>query len=172
MDKYGVRLVWIGMSGMKWEDLQSNIRGLLRFYGIPAAILIHCGGNDIGNHNTPCGYLLYQMKVTFASIMIELLPGCPIIWSSILPRLSWRYSNNTSRMERTRKRINRHVRSFLLKRNCYIIKHTDFDDKLPALFADDGVHLSFIGYDIFINTLQGALETFFSYPDVHIYPYC
>jgi hypothetical protein len=37
----------------------------------------------------------------------------------------------------------------------------DFEDKYNGLFAKDDVHLSFIGYDIFINTLQGALESLF-----------
>jgi hypothetical protein len=73
-------------------------------------------------------------------------------------------------MNRTRKRVNRFVRSHLLRRNCYILKHPDFYDMLPSLF-DDGVHLSHIGNDIFINGIQGALETFFSNPHTHIYPY-
>jgi hypothetical protein len=47
----------------------------------------------------------------------------------------------------------------------------DFDDKLPALFDPDGTYLSFIGNDIFINAIQGALETFFKYPYIHVYPY-
>ena len=55
----------------------------------------------------------------------------------------------------------------LLNKNCYVIKYPDFDDKLPALFDPDGTHLSFIGNDIFIN----ALETFFKYPYIHVYPY-
>jgi hypothetical protein len=63
-------------------------------------------------------------------------------------------------MEHTRKRINHGISSFLLKHNCYVVKHPDFDDKLSGLFANDGVHLSFIGCDLFINTLQDALETF------------
>ena len=159
------------MSGMKWCDLIAVIKGLLSFYEYPHAILIHCGGNDIGNSDSPCGLLTYEMKVSFAHIMYYLLPGCSIIFSSILPRLSYRFSSNIKKMDRTRKRINRFVRTHLVKRNCYFIHHPDFDDMLPALFAEDGVHLSFIGNDIFINTLQGALETFFTYPYIHVYPY-
>jgi hypothetical protein len=67
-------------------------------------------------------------------------------------------------MEKTRKRINRHVRSYFLNKKCYVIKYPDFDDKLPVLFDLDGTHLSFIGNDISINAIQGALETFFKYP--------
>jgi hypothetical protein len=41
--------------------------------------------------------------------------------------------------------------------NSYAIAHPDFDDSYSALCDDDGVHLSFIGKDIFINTIQEAL---------------
>jgi hypothetical protein len=152
---------------MRWNHLTSLIQGLLNVYGFPSAVLIHCGGNDIGHTETPCGLLTYQIKVTFVSSFIEILPGCPIIWSSILPRIKWRLSTITTKMEKkTRRRINRHVRSYFLNKNCYVIEYPGFDDKLPALFDPDGTRLSFIGNDIFINAIQGALETFFKY---HIY---
>lgn len=147
------------------------LSGLLCCYGLPHAVVIHCGGNDIGSPENPCGYLIYDIKYTLANIMFHYLPGTAIIWSNILPRLQWRYSSNLVKMDRTRRRINRFARSHLLKRNCYIIQYPDFEDRLPALFNDDGVHLSFIGKDIFINTLQGALETFFANPHIHVYPH-
>jgi hypothetical protein len=36
----------------------------------------------------------------------------------------------------------------------------DVDDCHDALFAHDGVHLSFLRKDIFINALQGAIAQF------------
>ena len=44
-------------------------------------------GNDIGHTEAHCGLLTYQIKATFVSLFIEILPGCPIILSSILPRI-------------------------------------------------------------------------------------
>ena len=73
-------------------------------------------------------------------------------------------------MERTRKRINRGISSFLLRLNCHVVKYPDFDDKLKRLFENNGVHLSLIGCDLFINTPQGALETFIANPCCHVYP--
>ena len=35
---------------------------------------------------------------------------------------------------------------------------------------EDSCHLSFIGNDLFLNTFQGAFDTFINYPDVKIYP--
>jgi hypothetical protein len=171
LERYGVQIVWVGMSKMRWSHLTSLIQGLLNLYGFPSAVLVHCGGNDIGHTEPPCDLLTYQIKVTFVSLFIEILPDCPIIWSSILPRIKWRLSKNTAKMEKTRKRINRHFRSYFLNKNCYVLKYPDFDDKLPALFDPDGTYLSFIGNDMFINAIQGALETFFKYPYIHVYPY-
>jgi hypothetical protein len=114
--------------------------------------------NDIGNWKTPCGLLIQQMKVAFAHILFE-LPGTAIIWSNISPRLKWRTSPNVVKMNRTRKRVNSFARSHLLRCKCYILKHPDFDDILPSLF-DDGIHLLFFGNGIFINSIQGALETY------------
>ena len=52
-------------------------------------------------------------------------------------------------MEDIRKRLNRGIRSYLLQQyGCYI-HHEDLDDCHDSLFAHDGVHLSFLGRDMF-----------------------
>ena len=61
-----------------------------------------------------------------------MLPGCSVIWSSILPRRSWRYSNNDHAKEITR------IRSYILKYGGYVVKYPDFDDRHPGLFLDVG----------------------------------
>jgi hypothetical protein len=94
------------------------------------------------------------------TILSRMLPGCSVIWSSIFPRRSWRYSNNDHPMEITRKRINRGIRSYILKYGGYVVRYPDFDDRHLGLFSDNGVHLSFIGNDIFLNQLQSAFEPF------------
>jgi len=80
-------------------------------YGIPRALIMHVVGNDIGAWSTK--ELLYRMK--FALYVIKnMLPGCTLIFSSMLPRSSWRYSLNGNG-NRNRNRVNRGVRSYLLK---------------------------------------------------------
>lgn len=98
-----------------------------------------------------------------------MLPGTMMVYSNILPRRTWRYSNNTDAMERTRKRLNRGLRTYLLQNNGYAIAHPDFDDSYSALYNHDGVHLSFIANDIFINTIQEALFQFLRYPNCNVY---
>ena len=119
---------------------------------------------------SPCGALLYHMKFTIA-VLSNMLPGTSLVWSSIIPRIKWRSSSNIRAMELTRKRINRGVRSYLTKIGGYVIKHPDLEDKHPSLFLRDGVHLSFIANDIFLNQVQGALETFLKFPYCLVYPF-
>ena len=152
---------------MRWDELVPIVHSMTNCFEIPKMVLIHCGGNDIGID--PCGKLLFHLK--FAVYVIsKMLPGSMIAYSNILPRRTWRYSNNTDAMERTRKRLNRGLRTYLLQNNSYAIAHPDFDDSYSALYDDDGVHLSFIGKDIFINTIQEALFQFLRYPKCNVYP--
>lgn len=99
--------------GMKWFQLFPTVNGLVQCRGtIPSVLVIHCGGNDIGQ--TPNGALLFHLKFAI-KMLSHMLPGTYIVWSSILPRWNWRFSDNMQAMEITRKRINRGMRSLLLK---------------------------------------------------------
>lgn len=169
LDKVGCRIVWVGVPGMKWHHLVGTLSGMIHYRGtIPSVLVIHCGANDIGE--TPQGALLYHMKFAVA-VLSNMIPSTSIVWSSLLPRLNWRFSMNISAMEFTRKRINRGMKSYLTKHGGYFINHTDFEDKHPGLFLEDGVHLSFIGLDIFLNQIQGAIETFMKHPYILVFPY-
>ena len=90
----------------------------------------------------PCGELFFHIKFTIANLS-SMLPGTSLVWSSILP----------------------------IKIGGYVIRHPDFDNKHPALLEKVGVHLSFIANDIFLNQIQGALETFLKYPHCLVYPF-
>ena len=53
----------------------------------------------------------------------------------------------------------------MLQHNGYYIDHDDwFDDCHDALYVYDGVHLSCLRKDIFINALYGAIEQFILTP--------
>lgn len=154
-------LLWVGMPGMHWYSLVSLVHSLINAVGIPKAVIIHCGGNDIGT--VPNGNLLFHLRFALYVIM-NMLPGSYVIFSGILPRTNWLSSDNLRALDKTRKRVNRGIRSFMLKNNGFYIHHSDLDDGHKALLLSDGVHLSFLGNDIFINALQGALEQFILYP--------
>ena len=166
-EKMGIQVIWVGMPGMRWNSMVSLVHAMVNAFGIPRALLLHVGANDIGAWSTRD--LIYHM--TFALFIIQrMVPGCALIYSSMLPRTSWRYSFNCGAMERSRKRVNRGLRTYLLNNGGYVLKHTDLDDGHKALFASDGIHLSFLGNDIFINAIQGAIEHFLMYPNARIFP--
>ena len=52
----------------------------------------------------------------------------------------------------------------------YTIVHKDFEDNHHSLFDKDGVHLSFIGNDIFLHTIQTVLEKVYYSPHELVYP--
>ena len=89
-----------------------------------------------------------------------MLPNSLLIYSQILPRKKWRYNSNLKAMERARKRINRGIRTYYYKSNAKVITHADLQDGHKILYADDGVHFSFWGNDIFINAIHCGLEQF------------
>jgi len=95
--------------------------------------------------------------------LFELLPNTLIVWSQVLPRLKWSPSNDVYAMERSRLRLNSAVAKSVLERvgveGAYI-KYPGIDMSAVNMFDADGVHLSRVGNDVFLNTITGALETF------------
>ena len=157
LDKNGLNVVWAGLPGMKISALVPLVQAMVNCFGLPHALVIHCGGNDIGMGSIR-EVLKHLIYATF--IVSKMLPNSLLIYSQILPRTKWRYNSNLKAMERARKRINRGIRTYYYKSNAKVITHADLQDGHNALFADDGVHLSFLGNDIFINAIQCGLEQF------------
>ena len=80
------------------------------------------------------------------------LPNSSIVWSQILPRTNRRYSESRNSMMTCRLGINSAIASFVLKNGGHYIKYPDI---LPnsTYLKEDGVHLTDLGNDIFLNNL-------------------
>jgi hypothetical protein len=63
-------------------------------------------------------------------------------------------------MEKARKRVNLAVKNIVMGVGGYVIKHNNFD----------GTHLSDIGINVYLNTIQGALESFLSSSGPRVFP--
>jgi hypothetical protein len=83
---------WQGNGGMHWDELVPRIKYLLKIERAPDMLIVHCGGNNLGYHHLH--KLRLQIKASLNRVQ-KMLPNVKIIWSQILPRLSWRSSKNT-----------------------------------------------------------------------------
>lgn len=151
---------------MGWKRIVPLVNTCIRCFGILRAIPFHVGRNDIGRYSTKSIIRHYKFAMY---VVNQMLSTTSLLFSSILPRTSWRYSRNVTAMNNSRIRINRAIREYFNYNNCYVILHPDLEDCHPALFPD-GTHLSFLGNDIFINIIQGALEQFILSPLVKLFP--
>ena len=162
----GCSLWWQGRGGMRWAEIDRRVAFLLSINNPPKFLIMHCGGNDMGRLSV--GDLRFAIIATMRQLACK-LPQTRLVWSQILPRPQWQHQGKGKEREVGRKRINSAAgKEVILLGGCYI-KYPDIVIDQSALFLPDGVHLSQIGTDIFLNTLSGALRTFITSSDT-VYP--
>lgn len=122
----------------------------------PDVLLLHLGANDIGV--VPMKELRTQMKADLHYIH-SLLPACQVIWSAMLPRQQWRPNVPVANLERCRQEVDRAVGRCVYWLGGAIIKHAQIDKSTPGIYdPTDGVHLTFLGNDLFLTEIQSGLE--------------
>ena len=107
------------------------------------------------------------MKTTIEKIK-QLMPSVTVVWSQMLPRKSWWYSEDVVAMNKCVRRIAAYI---VREGGCYI-KYPDLKIEDELLFEKDGVHLSEVGNDILLNTISATVEQFYDgkttvYPDLY-----
>ena len=155
-------VVWIGSPGMHWNELCPKIELLIE-YPSPALLVIHVGGDDLES----IGMAGFMKKIKKSLLYIsKVLPDAYLVWSDILPRTVWPAKVNSKRL-----RINRHghqtVRE-LPNGNGRFIRH-EHAIETPGLLENDGTHLTEIGNDLFLYTLEEALRLFISSSSIYEY---
>ena len=151
---------------MRWAEIDRRVAFILTMNNPPKFLIMHCGGNDMGRLSV--GDLRFAIIATMRQLACK-LPQTRLVWSQILPRPQWQQQGKGKEREVGRKRINSAAgKEVILLGGCYI-KYPDIVIGQSALFLPDGVHLSQIGTDIFLNTLSGALRTFITSSDT-VYP--
>lgn len=153
---HNVCIWWQGKSGMLVNEIPAQIRIMLKYEEPPPFLVLHVGGNDIGKDKI--GYLRNRLK-TVLRIIAKQLPQTTLVWSQILPRYSYRYSDDNDAMEKCRYRLNNSIAKFVIGSGGKYIRHTNLFHK-RSLFATDGVHLTSTGNNIFLKNLQNGLEYF------------
>uniref|UniRef100_A0A8W8M4Z2 Tyr recombinase domain-containing protein n=1 Tax=Magallana gigas TaxID=29159 RepID=A0A8W8M4Z2_MAGGI len=148
---------WQGYSGMKLLDLVPKLKYLkgLKLQSPPHIIVVHCGVNNVGKTRLD---RLLTMVHDILSQCKTLFPKTKFVWSSTLPRITWRYSTNAKAMYQTRTRVNRQAIKTMVSLGGAYIKHPQIKISHTQLFHSDGTHLSELGNDLFLKNLQGAIE--------------
>ena len=148
---------------MHWHELLPKLQHKMLFHPRPSRILIHVGGNDLVQVKQ--AKLMKRIKKDLKYIA-AVFPSTFVVWSDVLPRKQWRGLQDTPenlvKMHNKRKRINRAGRqtAFQLPLGRSVINY-DIDSTTNGLFLPDGTHLSPIGNDIFLTSLQEAIASFF-----------
>ena len=77
------RVTWLGLGGDRVVALLDRLRGLLRIGPSSHTIMLHVGSNDIFAASKK---VLCEVVELLLKSLRQVLPGCRLIWSHILPR--------------------------------------------------------------------------------------
>ena len=161
-------LHWLGKRGMQWKELIPTFDEYLLTRPRPQILLIQLGSNDLA---------ILKSKELIELIRLDVLrlqalfPELILIWSEILPRCYWHFADNQVLLENTRKRTNTAVKGIFKSAigKGFIIRNPNILSKEISLYRYDGVHLSNVGNDVYLNNIKGPLEAF-DLSDTRIFP--
>ena len=90
--------------------------------------------------------------------------------NGILQRRYWHYASVCTSLEKARKRVNLAVKNLILGVGGYVIRHLYIHARKINLYRFNGTHLSNVGINIYLNTIQGALHCFLLPMSAHVFP--
>lgn len=146
---------WCGYGGMRWGDFHRRVTTLLDSRGPPVIMVVHLGGNDLAQLRL--GQLNLIIQVAFQWLK-EQCPNTTLVFSGILPRREYRGALSNKNIDNCRRACNRHARRVMGHVSGGFIAHPQFSYRTPALFAQDGVHLSPEGNLVFLNNITQVLR--------------
>ena len=157
LEHLSIELWWQGYGRLKFIYIAKKLRYLSTLQEPPHFVLMHCGGTDLGLISVL--KLLYRIKWDIR-LIASVFPNCKLIWSFVLPRISWRTSQNARSIEQARNRVNRFAAREIFDCGGRIIRHPQFIGKPQNLYHADGVQLSKLRNYLFLNNIQGTIEYF------------
>ena len=140
-----------------WSELTATVEKTIDSLPLPFLLVIQLGSNDLGKVSSYD--LIQDIKRDILRLSLLLLKT-HIVWSVILMRRYWHVANDGRAIELGRKCVNSAVNNFMVNENHFIVRHPNIRARERSLHRFDGTHLSSdTGYEIFLNNIQGALET-------------
>lgn len=166
LQRHNGHIWWQGRSGLRCGQLRGFIAHLLTLEDSPDILVLHAGGNDIGQ--IPLADLRLLIFRTLQQLRI-LLPCTKFIWSQILPRIRWRNELDHAALERVRLRINSYAATLVVKLGGGYLRYPELSGEDHAFFLQDGVHLSRFANELFLYRMQQGLQSFLT-SDIIISP--
>lgn len=148
-------LWWYALRGMRLNDMRQTLYSLYASWPPPQIVIIHISGNDIGNRHTLD--IISQLKFDFIQLH-SVLPHSILVFSEIVPRLTWLLNPELKHCEKIRKKINRAMAKFMPYVNGLSYRHIDLEGGLVGFYRSDAVHLSDIALDVFNVGIQNCIE--------------
>ncbi|XP_077791736.1 uncharacterized protein LOC144329093 [Podarcis muralis] len=151
-----IRLSWLSRRGMRWSEFLPSIRRQLLLEGLPAAMVVQLGENDLVSMDCLSlrSAILRDMETLRAMV-----PTARIFWSKLLQRCVWRGSRCPAATERARKRINSAVAKKVRELGGDAISHPEILFQRPSFFQADGVHLSASGNEAWLGAVVAKLRS-------------
>lgn len=94
-------LWWYALRGMRLNDMRQTLYSLYASWPPPQIVIIHISGNDIGNRHTLD--IISQLKFDFIQLH-SVLPHSILVFSEIVPRLTWLLNPELKHCEKIRKK--------------------------------------------------------------------
>ena len=147
------QLQWNGWRGMLWDVfLQAVSHGP---HVSPSDIFVmYLGGNDLAKCS---GKALLIAIIQDLNLLKAEHPGMSILWSTMIPRMSWRADCSPQCVNKAHRQVNREVCHAVCKGLGTVIGHLDIHLDQLELFRSNGVHLLDLGMDLFLQDLQRGL---------------
>lgn len=149
------RLLWKGIRDLQWYQLYFHLTRLCQIWPPPSILVIHLGGNDLGNVKTLD--LLFMIKQDLHCFSIA-SPGTTLVFYKVVLRLSWLSSAQRRVMEKMRKRVSGALEKFMPQIGGLSYWHVDLESGYPGLYRPGGAHLLEVDIDIFNLGLQYSIE--------------
>lgn len=146
---------WFGWGGLRWRGLCPFFNQSLQRRAVPDVLLIHCGGNDLGNiASVKIGE---AVKVDLHHLHVQ-YPGMRIIFSGITQRCRWKAGANPAKINKAHKFVNSVMATYVHGLNGSFIHHPAIRFDTPGLFLHDGVHFTTQGNDVLLNSFAEFIK--------------
>lgn len=149
------RVRWLGVRGLRWANVYRECCLLARWVPDSVILVVHAGGNDLGSVRSLD--LTHRIKQDLARCF-ALFRNVSLIWSEIVSRPAWCEFAAPKVLERARRKLNKEVFRFMGQIGGFSVRHTELEGDNRVLMRPDGVHLSDIGLDIFLEGLRAGVE--------------